>query len=308
MDVVVVNHNTCRLLAECLQSLSGQGAERVIVVDSGSLDGSRAVVRERFPEARLVEAPRNVGFGAGANLGVRESRAGSVLILNADTSLRAGALARLRDHLSRHPRTAVAGPKLFFPDGRMQRSARRFPGTAGWIVDNHTSGPWLARVPVLRNRLLNSWDHSSNRGVDWVIGAAFAIRRSAFDQVLGFDESYFMYFEEVDLCWRLKSAGWRTEFVHEAEVVHVGGASAEQRRGEMEVQYLSSAMRFFRSRYSAPRVAVCGLLLRLDLLAKIARCKALLKDARGTPDELGYADQLDAYRGALAGLSALSDR
>ncbi|HEX2190634.1 MAG TPA: glycosyltransferase family 2 protein, partial [Longimicrobiaceae bacterium] len=204
--VVVVNHNTRELLRACLASLpSGVPA---VVVDNASTDGSAEMVRASFPHAVLLADGTNPGYGAAANRGVRACAAEHVLVLNSDTRLEPGALEALGAHLDRHPRAAVAGPALLNPDGSPQASCFPFPGTLGWLLENDPVAPLAVRIPGLRGRLLCASPPRRAAAVPWVLGAALAVRRSAFEEVGGFDEAYFMYFEEVDLCRRLASAGW----------------------------------------------------------------------------------------------------
>src|SRR5262249_11131009 len=151
-----------------------------------------------------------------------------VLLLNSDTLLAPGALAALAQYLDAHPRAAIAGPRLRNADGSLQPSCHPFLGTMQSFLEKSVVARALARLPVVRDHyLLVNSSHAAPRVVPWVLGAALAIRRSAFDQVGGFDESFFLYAEEVDLCYRLKAAGWEVHFAPVTDVVHVGGASIQ---------------------------------------------------------------------------------
>lgn len=271
MDVIIVNYNTCQHLRDCLRAVCGEAPSQVTVVDSASSDGSVEMVRAEFPQVRVLANRENLGYGASVNAAAKDLGAPYFLALNADTKLLPETLRPLRAYLEENPRVAVVGPKLTHMDGRLQRSARRFPGTAAWLVDNHTIGGCFSATPVLRNLLLNAWSYSRPRRVPWVTGAALAVRREAFEEVQGFDESYYMYFEEVDLCWRLMVAGWETHFAPVARVAHVGGASTKQRSSEMAFQYVSSAMRFYQRRYHPVRVALAAGIMRIDLLWQMFR-------------------------------------
>ena len=281
--VAVVSHNTREFLASCVASTQGQGALETIVVDSGSSDGSAEMVAADFPEVRL-EIVHNRGYGAGANVAFRQTTAEVILLLNADTQLTTGAAAGLAEYLGRHPRVAVAGPRIVGLDGRVQRTARRFP-TAIEVLKEETG----------LHRLVDS--HPSAGSVDWVLGAALAVRASAFHEVGGFDESFYMYGEETDLCMRLKGRGWQIHYVPSASVIHVGGASTSQQRAPMLAQYVGSLRRLQR-RYGAPRQeAMLRFVLGSAYVARYARDRARL--ALGIGDESPLRQALATWRVGL---------
>ena len=244
--VVVVVHNTRDDLLACLASLPAAGAGEVVVVDSGSSDGS-------FEAAAAVPGVRalrlaNVGFGQAANAGVATTDADVVVLANADTRFRPGSVAALRDYLATRPDVGVAGPLVRFPDGRLQLSARAFPSIPqalghallGFL---HPDNRWT------RAYRLTDWDHASERDVDWVSGCCLAARREAFDALGGFDPAYFMFVEDVDLCLRMRHAGWRVAFTPDAEVLHDVGGAVSRRRLRMIVEHARSLDRFFARRY-----------------------------------------------------------
>ena len=297
LAVAVVSYNTRELLRACLASAIADGAAEVVVVDNGSSDGSPAMVRERFPGVALVDDAGNVGYGAAANIAVARCAAEHVLVLNADTVVHAGALDGLRRYLDAHPRVGMAGPLLLNPDGSLQPSAFPFPGTLGWLVENDPVAPLAGLVPPLRRRLLRFAPPSEPTAVPWVLGAALAIRRSAFDAVRGFDPSFFMYFEEVDLARRLAAAGWETHLVPTARVTHVGGASTSQVRVGMAVQHFRSTNQFYRRHYRGPRLAAWLAIMRVKMLARIAR-DAVALVARPAERPL-RRERLAAWRAAL---------
>ncbi len=238
--VAVVNWNTRDLLRTCLRSVVAEAPAELVVADNGSTDGSVEMVRREFPAAVLVVNPENPGYGAGANRAVGRCTTGYVLLLNSDTTLAPGALGALRDYLDRHERAAIVGPRLVHPDGTPQESCFRFP---------------RAVRPLTRAKA-GSLPHDRAGPVPWVLGAALGLRRTAFEAVGGFDETYHMYFEEVDLAYRLRKAGWETHFTPEARVVHVGGASTRQRRTEMLLRTRLSSLEFYRRHHQGvPRAA-----------------------------------------------------
>jgi GT2 family glycosyltransferase len=243
--VAIISFNTVELLRACLNSVVMQSPAEVIVIDNASSDGSAEMVRTEYPTAILKTNQTNLGYGAAANLAIASSTAKYVLLLNADTVLGTGALVRLRSYLDVHSEAAVVGPRLLNPDGSLQSSCRSFPRPISLY-------PLIKTVPIWRNHYLLTWKHDQDRVVDWLWGAALAIRREAFNSARGFDESFFMYFEEVDLCWRLRQNGWQIHFTPSAEVTHIGRASSRQCRAEMEVALYASTKRFYRKHCSRP--------------------------------------------------------
>ncbi len=218
---VVVTYDARSWIEKCLESVEGIDT---VVVDNGSSDGTVDVVRERFPQVRVMEA-ENRGLCAGWNRGIAATGAEHVLVLNADAWLVDDALDALLAAAGRHPRAAVIGPRLLNPDGSLQRSVRGFP-TAWRLATEYL----YLRKLAPRSKALNAFygagfDHESERVVDWVMGSCMFVRRSAFDDVGPFDERYFLFSEEVDWMRRATDRGWSVVFTPEARCVHVGGAS-----------------------------------------------------------------------------------
>jgi N-acetylglucosaminyl-diphospho-decaprenol L-rhamnosyltransferase len=300
VDVVVVNHNTCEHLDTCLSALREiRGA--CIVVDNASTDGSAAMVRQRYPRVLLLANEHNLGYGAAANQGIASCASKYVLVLNSDTVIAHGTVASLSEYLDRHAEVAVVGPRITYPDGRLQPSCNPFPTLLPTFLLESATGPLLRYVPVARERYLPTWSHSCAQRVPWVMGAALAIRRTAFEVVGGFDTSFFMYFEEVDLCYRLAAAGWQVHFAPVATVVHVGAGSTRRRRSDMAVQALASRMRFYRRHYAAPKVL--ALVILIDAIV-LVRCLLGPTRIRLADDETRRAqlrDDLVAWRRALRG-------
>jgi GT2 family glycosyltransferase len=207
--VSIVNTNNRELLLACLDSLRGSEAD-VVVLDNASEDGSAAAVRERFPRVRVIEQDFRAGFGANHNTVIRATESRYVYVLNEDTTSSDWGFRRMVEFLDANPRLGALGPRLVYPDGRHQPSAWRFPSPTVALLGL----PTLGRLGVEQST------GSRPRGVDWLMGAALLLRRGALDEVGLFDEAFFLYSEEIDLCLRLLRHGWRACYFPEVTVVH----------------------------------------------------------------------------------------
>ena len=269
ISVITVNWNTRDLLRACLKSVYatlGDIALEIIVVDNASQDDSADVVAREFPEVQVIRNDANLGFAAANNIGIRRAQSDFVMLLNPDTELRPGAGSLMLDFMKAHPEVGLAGPRLISADGELQKSGRRFPT---YLQEA------LATTRLFR--LVRSWydarmiwgrlDFDRSVEVDEVSGACMLIRRSALDQVGLLDERFFMYYEDVDLCYRLKKAGWKVYFVGEAEVVH------RWAQGAIKMGILRANAMMYRSQYlyflkhHGPVQAVLLRLLSFILLA-----------------------------------------
>lgn len=295
--VVIVNYNTRDHLRACLSTIP-VGAE-VVVVDNASTDDSVELVRREFQSVRLRANRDNPGYGSAANQGVRMCEAEYVLVLNSDTRLEANALNALQDRLDADPEVALVGPLLLNEDSTLQPSCFPFPGTLRWLLENEPVAPVLAKVGWARRRLLCFSPPSEATDVPWVLGAAVAVRRSAFEQVGGFDPSFFMYFEEVDLCRRLTDRGWRVQHVPAARIVHLGAASTSQLRAEMAVQHYQSTRQYYRRYFRGARLVAWLSMMRLKMWFRLLRDATAMAVTRETAARLRLREDVSGWRRAL---------
>lgn len=264
---VVVNYNAASHLPNCLSSLKEAGVGDIVVVDNGSSDGSRDVVASAGPGVTWLPLGANLGYGAAANRAARMLPGADLVICNPDIEVRAGAVTALAASLRGDPGLGLVGPRLLNADGSVYPSARTFPdlvdalghGLLGLVVPNN---PFTRRYRMLDR------DYDRPADVDWVSGAFVLVRRRTWEELGGFDPRYFMYLEDVDLCWRAGGAGWRVRYVPAAEVVHIQGVSAARHPYRMLVAHHLSMWRFARQtavgakRLALPVVAV-GLVCRV---------------------------------------------
>jgi N-acetylglucosaminyl-diphospho-decaprenol L-rhamnosyltransferase len=258
---VVVNHDSGPLLEACIRSLRADdsaGPVELVVVDNASTDDSVAGIRASFPETPVVAAPGNVGYARAANLGIAATRAPIVAVLNPDTEMASGTALAMLGRFGRDSRLGACGPRIKNVDGTDYPSARTLP-SVGVAVGHGVLGLFWASNPfTTRYRQLGA-DPDRPRPVDWLSGAALWLRRDALDEVGGWDERYFMYMEDVDLCWRLRRAGWEVVYEPAGSVVHVQGASAARRPYRMLVEHHRSAWLFARRRFTGARAALLPL-------------------------------------------------
>jgi N-acetylglucosaminyl-diphospho-decaprenol L-rhamnosyltransferase len=241
---VVVNYNAAALLGECVRSLRRAGVEEVVVADNDSHDDSRSMLAAADPAARFVPTGGNLGFGRGANRGAALVDREYVLVCNPDVAVEEHAVDLLAAALDRDPGMAIVGPRIVNVDGSTYPSPRVFP--------NHVDAAGHAFLGLVaprnrftrRYRLLDLDRDEPSADVDWVSGSCLLVRRTTWDMLGGFDEAFFMYAEDVDLCRRAHEAGWRVGFEPAARVVHVQGASTGKRPYRMIVEHHRSLLRY----------------------------------------------------------------
>lgn len=299
MAVAVVSYNTRDQLRACLASAFADDAGLVVVADNGSTDGSIEMVTAEFPRAVLLVDRSNPGYGGAANAAVARCDADYVLLLNSDTILERGALAALRAYLDVHPRAAIVGPRLVNPDGTLQRSVHQFPTPLVTLLEYSWIGWAVGLVPGLRRFYAAADPHRRARAVSWVTGAALAIRKSAFESVGGFDRAFFMYFEEVDLSYRLHQAGWETHFAPVTDVMHIGGASTKQQRRAMLAEQLAAAVRFSERHHSPAAARRTRWALRFALWNRLASDTMRYHLTRDAAHRVRLANDITITRGML---------
>lgn len=270
VSAVVVNYNAGDLLVKCVRSLRAEGVEDVVVADNDSGDGSRDALAAADAGARWIPTGGNLGFGGGANRGAAVANGGLLLVCNPDLEVEAGGVKALVEALAGDPGLAIVGPRIENPDGTVYPSPRIFPGLLDAVGHAFVGFVKPDNVFTRRYRMLDIDRSAPSSDVDWVSGSCFLVRREAWEQLGGFDESYFMYAEDVDLCWRAKALGWRVGFEPAARVMHVQGASTDQRAYRMIVRHHLSLWKFSMRTTKGPQrlllpLVAAGLAVRAGL-------------------------------------------
>ena len=295
VSVIILNWNTRQLLKECLETLTQQQTAtpgivvQLLVVDNASEDGSRDMVQTLFPHVMLHVNSTNIGFGAGNNAALPAACGRYVLFLNSDTRVMEDALAKMVAYGDAHPDIGILGPKLLNGDGSLQYSCRRYPQLLTGFFRNTPLGRLFPQNKFTTDYLMQDWDHATPRDVDWVSGAALMIRRELLEQIGSFDPDYYMYCEDVDLCWRanhapyqgptqtsvqradytnqqtargtenqtqnapepISSSHWRVTYLPDAVIYHFIGKSSDQVPTRMTYEFHRSQYIFYKKHYAA---------------------------------------------------------
>ncbi|MCC7361607.1 MAG: glycosyltransferase family 2 protein [Anaerolineales bacterium] len=272
LSIIIVSWNVREPLRACLAGLPLADPQvEIIVVDSASADGTPAMVAADFPRVHLIASPANLGYARGNNLGLQAAQGRYLFVLNPDTVVLPGALSALTAYLDAHPMVALVGPQLLWPrrgpqgDDLPQPTRRRFPPPALLFFES----TWLQRLAPrrwLRRYYAMDLPADAPADVDWLVGAALLVRRAAYEQVGGFDETFFMYSEELDWQRRLRAAGWRIVHLPAAQVLHAEAQSSAQAPAATHIRFNSSKVRYMRKYHGAAAAQA----LRLWLLAQFA--------------------------------------
>lgn len=251
LDVCIVSWESRELLRTCLRSVEGQAeVASIAVVDNASADGTPDMVREQFPSVQLIANEENRGFAAGNNQAIRATRAPFVLLLNPDTEVLPGALAALLRVFEEDRRAGAAAAQLVLPDGSVQASCRSFPEPAPLLYDALGLARLFPGSEVVGRYRMTYWDHQTRREVEQPMASALALRRAALDEIGLFDEDFPLYFNDVDLCYRLREGGWRIIFDPAAKVRHYYGESSTWRVRPSGIEESHrSLIRFYRKHY-----------------------------------------------------------
>lgn len=275
LTVSIVSYNTCELLRACLLSLEARRGEaelEIFVVDNGSHDGSVEMVRAEFPGAQIIESGGNIGYGRANNLALERASGEFFWILNSDTEVWSGSIARMLEFLSHHPECGAVASRLVMPDGGTQNSCARDPN----LLDYFWEQTYLSRTMLVK-RFYGIYTHDGEfyhqtREIAQAAGAAILCRTEVLKSIGGFDARYFMYFEDTDLCMRLRRAGWKLFFLHDAPILHRLGGSSEgdwRLRARMVSALNASRYVYFQRHHGALQaeilrwICVLGAILRM---------------------------------------------
>ena len=273
VSVILVNYNTAHLLGRCLDALRSATRDlslQVVLVDNASHDGSADVVRRDFPEIQLIESGANVGFGRANNLALARCTGRYILLLNTDAFVEETTVVAAVRRIDKDAGVGIVGVRLIGSDGSQQPSCRYFPTPLNLFLQKTGLDRWSGRVRGVDDL---HWNPDLDAECDWVPGCFLMIRRSIVDSIGLFDPRYFLYCEEVDLCRRVKAAGWKVSYLAAVRAVHIGGESAKS-EGEISKTgrqlpplQIESQLLYFRKHHGLAGVA---LHLVLECVATVA--------------------------------------
>lgn len=278
-----------------------ENPDEIVVVDNGSMDGSADMMKAEFPSVALVALEKNIGFGAASNRGIHRCRSEHIYLINADTRVKPGSVEALNRYLESHPEAAMIGPRMLNPDGTLQTSCFYYPTPLHVFLYISGSYKFIPHLPILKKRSLQKVSSQTPMAVPWIHGAALAFRRDQIQSLGGFDEAFFLYFEEVDLCYRLTLQGQQMHFMPEAEIIHLGGGTTVQRRAWFYIEFFASLAHFYRKHYSMLLLAELVLIVKLVALLKLARDVFVMSFTGDTAKRSTLKVNLDIHRGLLFG-------
>lgn len=250
LSIIIVNYNNGELLKGCLESIrttQGSLEIEIFVVDNNSSDNSLEMIRKTFPHIKIIANPTNVGYAKAVNQAIKTSLGKYIFVLNADIIIKSRAIQSLLSFMDNHPDCAIAGPKLFYPNGQLQLSCRTFYTLKTILFRRTILGRIFPESKILQDHLMSGWDHNCQKEVDWMLGAALMVRRETINQIGLMDERYFLYLEDVDWCYRMNNAGWKVFYVPQAEIIHYyrQGSRSESVFNRDVFVHLCSMLRYY---------------------------------------------------------------
>ena len=275
VSIVIVNWNTRELLGKCIRSVyenAGDADCEIIVVDNASSDKSVEMVRCEFPQVAVVSNSVNTGYAAGVNQGLRVACGRYCLVLNSDIIICDGAISKIIDYADEHPKAAVIGPQVWENQEVFQPTCFGYPSLMNMILRMCGLAKIFKNNHFFGREMMLWWKRDTAKKVDVVSGMFMFVRRRAVEQVGVMDESYFLYFEETDWCYRFAKAGWENLFFPGARIIHLDGGnkSTDQVALKMKIQYRRSMLVFFRKNYGPVSYVVARFLLAVDSGARCA--------------------------------------
>lgn len=222
LDIIIISHNHGKFLQKCLSSIlfSLKTRATLILIVNNSHDKQSLKIAKKFSQIKLIINKKPIGLAANINQGIKLSKKEFILILNPDIVVTKGAIERLISFMKRNPKIGISGPKLIYPDGKLQYSARRFPTWKSFLIRRTPLRLFLKNSEGNFYHLGADLDHSKTQPVNWLLGACLIIRKETIKDVGFFDEGYYLYVEDIDFCYRTWKKGWEVWYVPESVVIH----------------------------------------------------------------------------------------
>lgn len=294
VSIIVVTYNRKDLLEQCLHSLKGLKVEaETIVVDNASTDGTVEMIRKRFPEVKIIENATNERFARANNAGIRLAGGRHLFLLNNDTEVHPGAIESLCEFLDKNDDVGMVGPQLLNPDGSIQPSCHKFPNLWTHCCDMLALDRLFPKVGMFSSTVMAYFDHRTITEVDHVTAAAAMVRSETLQRIGLFDEALSIYYNDLDLSFRLKSAGWKTTFLPVVQVLHYGGQTANALKMSWEYfeEQYKNIFYYYRKVYGGPVLLLYKLLLLIGFLPRAAYWwgRSLLSEDSGVVSQKRFA-------------------
>lgn len=264
ISIILVNYNGADILPECLYSLEkyiNKDNCEIIIVDNNSQDNSIDIIENQFPDIKLIKLPKNIGFGAGNNAGAKIATGEFLFLLNTDTILIENTSQVLSNYLHQNQDVGVVSSRITFQDGSYQLSCGKLPNLIVEFIDKFRYSldrKWHSIFSSLYDR-----QYSSVQEVGWVTGACLMIRRDVFKQLRGFDESFFMYFEDKDICKRVHDAGFKVIYYPKTSLIHLLGGSSKGVKKSVNTYYRESQLYYYQKHLGKFQTEILKLYLKL---------------------------------------------
>lgn len=272
VSIIIVSWNTRQILRDCLESVYQQtsGIEfEVFVVDNASEDGSGKMVKQLFPQVKLIQNHENSGFARANNQAIELASGRYVLLLNSDTVILDHTITKTVRYVEGHSDVGIMGCRVLNPDRTLQRTCFQYPSLLNMILSMTYLYKIFPQSRFFGRERMTWWNRSDERPVDVVTGCYMLIRKEVIEQIGALDETYFMYGEETDLCYRAGRKGWDIRFSPVAEIIHLGGASSKRMRPEMILQLRGSILKFIRTHKGRVSYVAACLLTSLFFLIRV---------------------------------------
>ncbi|WP_151733834.1 glycosyltransferase family 2 protein ['Paenibacillus yunnanensis' Narsing Rao et al. 2020] len=303
VSILILNYNTCRLTLDCIRSVydseTGYSYE-IILIDNNSHDNSVEMIRQEFPDVRLIANTENVGFAKGNNQGMEVSAGRYVLLLNSDTVVRKDTLETMVALMDRRPELGAAGCKVILPDGSLDKACKRgFPTPSASFYYAFGFSKLFPDKPRFNGYQLGYLDPDEEYPVDALVGAFMLVRRETMEQVGGLDEEFFMYGEDLDWCFRIKEAGWGIYYYPRTSIIHLKGGSARRRPFKIVYEFHRAMILFHRKHYAGRYNSMINGVVYAGVGVKFAL--SLLKNALTAPRTVPSPAQSLSGTGTNAG-------
>lgn len=310
ISIVIVSWNTRDILRDCLRSIGEEAGSlccETIVVDNASADDSVQMVRREFPQVRLIENAENRGFAAANNQGIAVAQGRYILLLNSDTVVLDKAIAKTVAFADAHPDAGMIGCRVLNADRTLQPTCFMYPSLFNMLLSSTCLYKAFPRSPFFGRECMTWWDRDDVRQVEVVDGCYMLVRREAMEQVGLLDETFFMYGEETDWCYRFQQAGWKNVFCPHAQIIHLKGQSSKLVKTDMAYQLRAGILQFVKKHHGPIRYGVACLMVSLWFAVRVPYWlfKSLCEtDKRGECQKIALVYMVGSLR-AMGGYRAL---